>query len=88
MDRAESLLGGELPRPPVCLVLDDKLPGVSGLDALIALRARGLVAPAILMTTAPAPGLLARARQADAVIVEKPILDDRLIRAIRAFWDD
>lgn len=87
MDRAEPLLDVALPPPPVCLVIDQKLPGLSGLDVLLALRARGQDAPAVLMTTGPAEGLRARARQADAVIVEKPILDDRLLRVIHGFWN-
>lgn len=87
LDRAEPLLEAGLPPPPVCLVMDQKLPGLSGLDALLALRARGQDAPAVLMTTEPPRTLRSRALQADAVIVEKPILDDRLIRAIQGFWN-
>lgn len=66
-----------------CLILDQRLPRMSGLDLLSALRAAGFCAPAILITTHPSPGTLARARQAGADVFEKPLLDEQLLRRVR-----
>ena len=67
-----------------CLVLDYRLPGMDGLSLLKALRRRGVGLPAILITSAPALGLRARAKEAGAVIVEKPLLCDALTAAVRS----
>ena len=67
-----------------CLVLDCRLPGMDGLSLLKTLRRRGVALPAILITFAPARGFRARASEAGAVIVEKPLLCDALIAAVRA----
>jgi FixJ family two-component response regulator len=74
----EELLGGELPNPPACLVLDLNLSGMTGLDALARLRARGVGTPAVLITSHPSPGVRATAAAVAAVIVEKPLLSDAL----------
>src|SRR5262245_17601945 len=69
----EALLAHELPERG-CLVIDQRLPGISGLDALRALRARGVALPALLITTDPNRRLRAAAAEAGASIVEKPLL--------------
>ena len=83
LDTAEALLE----RGPLvglaCLVFDEHLPGVTGMDALEALRKGGVTLPAILSTPLPRPALQARARKADVTIMEKPILGDRLVAKIR-----
>ena len=61
-----------------CMVFDLMLPGMTGLDLLDRLRAVGVTAPAILITTHPSFVTQARARAAGAEIVEKPLLDDAL----------
>jgi FixJ family two-component response regulator len=66
-----------------CMVLDQKLPGMSGLDLLERLRAGGVTAPAVLITTHPSKETRARSRAAGVEIVEKPLLDDRLAEQIR-----
>jgi FixJ family two-component response regulator len=80
----EELLALTLPQDRFCMILDQRLPGISGLDALRALRARGVVAPALLMTTDPGPDLVAAARLAQATIVEKPLVGDVLLSAVNA----
>lgn len=65
-----------------CLILDQRLPGMSGLELLARLRAGGLAAPALLITTNPARDLRARAFAAGAEIIEKPLLDDALVRRV------
>jgi len=67
-----------------CLVIDYKLPDIDGMDLAQRLRDAGVTAPMILMTTNPDARCRARAARDGAVIVEKPLLGDRLLRQIRA----
>lgn len=81
---AERLLkSGELPERG-CLVLDVRLPGMDGLQLLEQLRRRKVMLPAVLITTAPSQALKAAARNAGAAIVEKPLLTEALLDAVRA----
>jgi len=65
-----------------CLIIDQKLPGMSGLDMLAALRGQGFSAPGILITSNPTLDMRRRARAAGIEIVEKPLLDDELSRKV------
>ncbi|HEX2817483.1 MAG TPA: response regulator, partial [Phenylobacterium sp.] len=67
-----------------CLVVDEKLPGISGIEALEALRGRQVTIPAIVITSVADARLRARLLLADAQLIEKPLLNDQLTRAIRA----
>lgn len=81
---AESLLAStDLPHKG-CLILDYHLPGVDGLDLLDQLRANGVRMPAVLMTTNPRTHLRARAAAAGVPIIEKPLLTDALLTAVRS----
>jgi len=80
---AESLLAAPEPPDGSCLVLDQKLPGMSGLALLAALRARHVGAPAILITSNPTAALRREARAAGVEIVEKPLLDGVLANKVR-----
>jgi FixJ family two-component response regulator len=66
------------PIPPIAL------PGMTGLDLIATLRERQISAPAILITSNPSAALINRAKPAHIPIVEKPLLNDSLIEAIRA----
>src|SRR5262245_8903233 len=66
-----------------CFVIDQKMPGLTGMDLIAKLRARDIVAPAILITSQPAALLLRRAAQANVLIVEKPLLSSTLLDQIR-----
>jgi two-component system response regulator FixJ len=80
---AKALLGeGELARFN-CLVVDQNMPGTSGLDLVAELRHRGIVVPVILITSHPPKVLVARASEADVPIVEKPLLGNALLEKIR-----
>lgn len=79
----ERLLNMALPASGACLVVDQVLPGVSGIVALEALRERAIDLPAIVITSAPDAGLRARALMANARLIEKPLLNDLLTGAIR-----
>ena len=70
--------------PPACLVVDQKLPALSGIEALAALRRRGVRTPAILITTAPTSALQAQARLMGVRIIEKPLANGELPAAIHA----
>ena len=80
----EALLETALPDEPVCLVVDFHLGGMNGMETLETLRQRGRRYPTIVMTTAPSPRLRAWVRDTAATLIEKPLLDDVLIGAIRA----
>lgn len=80
---AESLLAEmDLPKRG-CLVVDQNLPGLSGLSLLESLRATGVTLPAILITTNPRAALRDRAATAGIPIIEKPLLTDALLTAVR-----
>ena len=66
-----------------CFVVDQNMPGMSGLDLISNLRARNLVAPAILITSHPNSALRERAAAAGVPIVEKPLLDFTLLDSVR-----
>jgi two-component system, LuxR family, response regulator FixJ len=81
---AESALAAEPSQNSLCLVLDQRLPGMSGLALLAALRARNVSAPAILMTSNPAPAVQREADAAGVEIVEKPLMGDVLAAKVRS----
>jgi FixJ family two-component response regulator len=70
-----------------CFVLDQKLPGLSGLDLCDRLRAAGSAAPVLLITTQPSAATRARAMAGRVEIVEKPLLGDILASKVRAAVD-
>lgn len=83
-ETAEALLDLDLPSGPLCLIIDERLPGLSGVEALARLRRRGVKAPAIVITTAPDPAFVEEVRRAGAHIVEKPLVGDALLAQVRA----
>jgi FixJ family two-component response regulator len=66
-----------------CLVIDQNMAGMSGLDVIAQLRARAVGVPAILVTSHPSAALSQRAAKAGVAIVEKPFLGAALIDRIR-----
>jgi FixJ family two-component response regulator len=80
---AEAVLDlGEIPSAE-CVVVDHRLPKLDGLHLIEMMRTRGVSAPTILMTSHPGAGLRARCESLQVPIVEKPLLRDELMRAIR-----
>ena len=65
-----------------CLVVDLKLPDIDGLALVAQLRRQGVMAPAIVITTAPDERRRREAALAGIQIVEKPLLDGELRRHI------
>ena len=84
---AELLDAGE-PAPCGCLVVDQHMPGMSGLDLIDMPRSRHFSAPAILITGDPSPSVRARAGTASVPIVEKPLLGNALLQKIRDMAGD
>jgi two-component system, LuxR family, response regulator FixJ len=67
-----------------CLVIDQKLPDLDGLDLIAKVRDRHIAAPAILITSHPSLLLRRRAEVANVPIVEKPLLGNALLDSIHA----
>ncbi len=66
-----------------CLVIDQRMPGMTGMDLIAQLRDRKLMTPAILIISHPNAVLSARAKLAGVPIVEKPFLGNTLVEKIR-----
>ncbi len=80
---AEELLAE--PRLPKfdCLIVDQNMPGMTGLDLVSALRARNVDTPAILITSHPNRSVRDQAAAAGIPIVEKPLLNSLIERVRR-----
>lgn len=66
-----------------CLVIDQRLPDGHGLDILDRVRGRGVATPAMIITSDPPLMVRIRAEALDARLLEKPLLGDELMSAIR-----
>jgi two-component system, LuxR family, response regulator FixJ len=71
------------PLSAACIVIDENLPGVSGVQTASLLRSHGLEIPIIIITTCPSRELRQRADEARAEIVEKPLVTDALARRVK-----
>jgi FixJ family two-component response regulator len=79
------LLGGTLPDGPGCIVLDVRLPGVSGLDLQGQLARQGIDFPIIFMTGHGDIPMSVRAMKAGAVdFLSKPFRDQDMLDAVTA----
>jgi two-component system, LuxR family, response regulator FixJ len=67
-----------------CLVVESKLPDMSGLALIAELRGKRRAVPAILTSTHPNEQLKKRADAAGVKVIEKPLLNEDLIEAIRS----
>jgi len=67
-----------------CFVIDQRMPGMNGMELIEALRRLQVSAPAILIISHPNAALSARAAKAAIPIVEKPLLGNALTECIRA----
>jgi FixJ family two-component response regulator len=66
-----------------CLVVDQNMPAMSGMELITRLRERKVLTPAILVISQPNAALTARAAVAEIPIVEKPFLGNSLVERIR-----
>src|SRR6185436_11748216 len=79
------LLGSVLPDGPSCIVLDVRLPGLSGLDLQGQLARQGIEFPIIFMTGHGDIPMSVRAMKAGAVdFLSKPFRDQDMLDAVTA----
>ncbi len=65
-----------------CLLIDEQMPGMTGLDLIARLRERKITVPIMLMASVVTPALKERARRAGVPVMEKPLLGDALLNWI------
>ena len=83
-DSADAFLRKKLPDAPSCLVLDVRLPGLSGLDFQRELTARNITIPIVFLTGHGDIPMSVRAMKAGAVeFLTKPFRDQDLLDAVR-----
>ena len=66
-----------------CFIIDQRMPGMSGMELITRLRGQEIATPAILLISQPNPALSARAAIAGVPIVEKPLLGNAFVDMIR-----
>lgn len=80
---ADEFLAAYRPGAPGCLVLDIRMPGMSGLELQQVLRARGEVLPVIFITGHGDVSLAVQAMKQEACdFLEKPFKDQALLDAV------
>lgn len=80
---AQALLD-RLPVPEGCILTDVRMPGMTGLELVRELKARGIMLPVVVMTGHGDIALAVEAMKAGVVdFIEKPFDDDHLIGSIR-----
>jgi two-component system, LuxR family, response regulator FixJ len=81
---AEELLARLPERTPDCLIAEVYLPGMSGIELLRELRARGLKIPVIVVATHADVPLAVQAMQLGALdFIEKPFVDRVLVSRVK-----
>ena len=83
-ESAEQVLASDDYHDATCVVSDQIMPGMSGLELLAALRARNVTSPFILITANDSPSTRAEARARGATYLAKPFLGAELLHAIEA----
>lgn len=87
-DSSQAFLSYEPTDRPACLVLDVRMPGLSGLDLQQKLSAAGLSVPIVFMTGHGTVPMSVRAMKAGAVdFLEKPFDDQVLLDAVQQAID-
>ena len=66
-----------------CVVVDHKMPDMSGLELIEKLHGRNVLTPAILLVSNPNAAISARAARGAIPVVEKPLFGDALVERIR-----
>ena len=67
-----------------CLVLDQNMPRMTGLELVTALRSQGVKVPALLISGHVTPAVARQASVAGIPVIDKLFLGNELIEAIRA----
>src|SRR5215831_9902544 len=85
---APEFLAAELPSAPRCLILDVRLPGLSGLDFQAKLASANIDIPIIFITGHGDIPMTVRAMKAGAIeFLTKPFRDQDLLDAVQAALD-
>ena len=80
---AQAFLSRDLPDRPACLVLDVRMPGLSGLDLQAALKQAGRAMPIVFISGQSDVPVSVRAMKEGALdFLQKPFDDDQLLSAI------
>jgi two-component system, LuxR family, response regulator FixJ len=70
---------------PACLIVDQHMPGMTGLELAERLRSEGVEVPVMLITGSPSPAIVARAAQLGIrKVLEKPPTEAELLNFIAA----
>lgn len=84
-DSADALLAGFKAEDAGCIVSDVRMPGMSGMDLLLALKQRRIQVPVIIMTGHADVALAVQAMKSGAMdFVEKPFDDENFISLVKA----
>lgn len=81
--RGDDLLGDVRRADCACFIIDQKLPGMNGLEVVAELRKERIGAPVILITSDPTNMVQQRAAQAGVPIMRKPLRGNVLIDHLR-----
>jgi two-component system response regulator FixJ len=84
-DSAEDFLASATERPIGCILLDLKLPGISGLDLLEQLRGSGVADPVVMISGhGDIPLALAAVKAGAMDFIEKPFRKEQLLNVVEA----
>jgi two-component system response regulator FixJ len=87
-DSAVAFLGDEEALLSGCLIVDQQMPGMTGIELVTLLRSRCCFIPSILVTTWPDDSLRLRALKAGCfVVLEKPLQGNALSDSISVAVD-
>ena len=85
---AEAFLQATDGRDGDCIVLDHNLLGMSGLDLIALLRARGVTTPAIIVSGHGKPLLDRAAKEGVHAVLRKPLAADALLNWLEQIFSD
>jgi two-component system response regulator FixJ len=73
------------PASPACLIADQHMPGMTGLDLVARLRGEGINVPILLITGARSATIDARAAQLGVEsVLDKPPAEEEVLRFVRS----
>ena len=82
------LLGDERRRTAGCLLIDQHMPGMDGLDTVDELRREGVTTPTVIITGRLDGNIAARANKLGVIeILEKPFSTKRVVQLVRDSLD-
>lgn len=83
-ESAEAFVAGFVPRHPACLLVDVRMPGMSGLDLHRHLKREGVALPVVIITGHGDIGMAVQAlKEGAADFIEKPCDERRLLASVR-----